>query len=195
MNRLPRPKFLYTAARVLSGAVVVALASCSFAPQRATKPSRPAPAPHYATPLSRATTVDAYEREVAERVQQASAVEVYPGRPQFFLRAVIVFQMQIDAAGRPVRVDLFRAPDKAGATALVRRARVSVRRAAPFPRPGPSLLEGGRTVALMETWLFDDDGRFRLRAASKPQETGAQALKRIHYEEIRTARLHRDPSR
>jgi len=178
MNRLPQLKSTSAAARLVAAAALIALASCSVTPPRQAKVAPP-PAPRYTTPLSRATTVSQYEREIAERVQHASAAEVYPGRPQFFLRAVIVYQLQIDGAGRLVRLDLFRAPDKPGVAELVRRARESVRHAAPFARPEPRLLGRYRTVALMETWLFDDDGRFRLRAASMPQETGAQAISQI----------------
>ncbi len=103
-------------------------------------------------------------------MQAASGAEVYEGRPQYFLRAVIVYRLEIDAHGWPVRVELYRAPDKAGARELVARAAASVRRAAPFPRPSPRLLDGAGRVGLMETWLFDDDGRFRLRAVSLPQK-------------------------
>lgn len=178
MDRLLRRTISPAAVRLAALATLAALASCSVAPPRRPPPAPP-PAPHYTTPLSRATTVGQYERVIARSVQRASATEVYAGRPQFFLRAVIVYQVQIDAAGRVTRVDLFRAPDKPGVAQLVRRARESVFRAAPFARPGPQLLGRYGTVAVMETWLFDSDGRFRLRAASNGQETGAQALEQI----------------
>ena len=95
-----------------------------------------------------------------------AAREIYAGRPQCFLRAVIVYRLEIDAPGRPVRVELYRAPQRAGTHELVARAIARVRRAAPFPR----LLGGYDTVAPMETWLFEDDRRFRLRAVSLPQK-------------------------
>ncbi|HVC11081.1 MAG TPA: energy transducer TonB [Burkholderiales bacterium] len=158
--RLPR------AARLVLAALVASLAGCSVAPPKKVSPAPPAAL----APPSSARSLAAYEREVALRVQAASAREVYAGRPQFFLRAVIVYRLEIDAAGRPVRVELYRAPQRAGTHELVARAIASVRRAAPFPRPNPRLLGGYDTVALMETWLFDDDGRFRLRAVSLPQK-------------------------
>ncbi|HVA19183.1 MAG TPA: hypothetical protein VMU55_03315, partial [Solirubrobacteraceae bacterium] len=142
--------------------LLAGLAACSVSP-----PKKLPPAP--LAPLSSARSLAEYEREVAQSVQAASAGQVYEGRPQFFLRAVIVYRLEIDATGRPVRVELYRAPERAGTSKLVARALASVRRAAPFPRPNPRLLGRYESVALMETWLFDDDGRFRLRAVSLPQ--------------------------
>ena len=157
-------------------ALAALLASCSVTPPRETKTAALPPAPKYVTPLSSARSVAQYEREIAARVQSASAGEVYPGHPQFFLRAVIVYQLQIDAEGRLVRTTLFRAPDRRGSAQLVRRALASAKRAAPFDRPSPELLGGSRTVALMETWLFNDDGRFQLRAVARSQQTADEAL-------------------
>jgi hypothetical protein len=42
-----------------------------------------------------------------------------------------------------------------------------VRQATPFPRPSLKLLNGARSVAFTESWLFDYQGRFRLRTLSQ----------------------------
>lgn len=117
-------------------------------------------------PRSNATTLAAYQREFAERVHAANPDHVFDGRPPNPLRAVIVYRAEIDASGRPVRVQLYRSP---GAPALEARAAESLRRAAPFPRPHPALLRGHGRVAFLETWLFDYEGRFRLRTLALPQ--------------------------
>ncbi|MGH8703962.1 MAG: hypothetical protein ACREUO_00930 [Burkholderiales bacterium] len=117
-------------------------------------------------PDSRAATLAAYQREVAERVHAMNASYVYEGRPPNPLRAIIVYRTEIDASGQPVRIQLYRSP---GAPELEARAAESLHRAAPFPRPRPELLRDRGRVAMMETWLFDYSGRFRLRTLSLPQ--------------------------
>lgn len=139
------------------------------APSAASKPApkevaiaRPALPP---SRYSSAATLGAYQKEFAERVHAVNAGHVYEGAPPNPLRAVIVYRTEIDASGHPVRVELFRSP---GAPRLEARAADSVRRAAPFLRPRPELLRGGR-LSFIETWLFDYEGRFRLRTLALPQ--------------------------
>lgn len=161
------PRRAAARARWVTAALLAGLAACSVAPP---KKLPPAPRPAAPAPHSSARDLSAYEREVALSLQAANAGEVYEGRPQFFLRAVIVYRIEIDASGDPVRIELYRAPQRAGTSELVKRALASIRRAAPFPRPDPRLLGRYATVAVMQTWLFNDDGRFRLRAVSLAQQ-------------------------
>jgi protein TonB len=44
----------------------------------------------------------------------------------------------------------------------------SLRSAAPLPRPDSHLLRNGQ-IEVIETWLFNDDGRFQLRTIALPQ--------------------------
>jgi protein TonB len=163
--------------KVVAWLLAAGVTSCTVAPPEPAPepaPVREAPreevavAPSAAerTMQSSALTLAAYQRELAERIHATNADRVYEGRPPNPLRAIIVYRTEIDAGGQPVRVQLYRSP---GAPELEARAAESLRRAAPFPRPRPELLRGAGRVTVLETWLFDYDGRFRLRTLALPQ--------------------------
>ena len=162
--------------------IVIFLSACSqrrSAPQ-ATPPPAPAPAPAVpataATPappppvvaMSSASTLDAYKAEVAQRIY-ASSSELSSGRPQNLLRAVIVLNVVVDRNGQPTRITIQRTP---GDPEAEQRAILSVRRAAPYPRPSNAILRGSGGVEFSETWLFNDDGRFQLRTLAQGQAGG-----------------------
>jgi protein TonB len=138
-------------------------------PQAPEPPARTAPvAP--ATPAapaapSAATTIDGYKREVAGRIHSGSAELVYEGAPPPTLRSIVVVSLVIDSAGSLASVRVVR---DNGDDVLSRAALESARRAAPYARPPSRLARGGR-LEYLETWLFRDDGRFRLRSLSEAQ--------------------------
>src|SRR5687768_12812279 len=90
---------------------------------------------------STARTVDAYKRDLAERISQVNSTKVYIGRPQALLRSVVVVRYTVDADGALVRSEIMRSnrDRETEATALT-----SLRGAAPFPKPPASLLRRGR---------------------------------------------------
>ena len=165
--------------------IALFLSACSqrrSAPQ-ATPPPAPAPAPAVPAPaatpappappapvvaMSSASTLDAYKAEVAQRIY-ASSSELSSGRPQNLLRAVIVLNVVVDRNGQPTRITIQRTP---GDPEAEQRAILSVRRAAPFPRPSNAILRGSGGVEFSETWLFNDDGRFQLRTLAQGQAGG-----------------------
>ena len=163
--------------------IVLFLSACSqrrSAPQ-ATPPPAPAPAPAVPAPaatpapppppvvaMSSALTLDAYKAEVAQRIY-ASSSELSSGRPQNLLRAVIVLNVVVDRNGQPTRITIQRTP---GDPEAEQRAILSVRRAAPYPRPSNAILRGSGGVEFSETWLFNDDGRFQLRTLAQGQAGG-----------------------
>lgn len=53
-----------------------------------------------------------------------------------------------------------------GATEFI--ALASLRKTAPFPKPAPHLLRRGQ-LELVETWLFNSDGRFQLHTIAELQ--------------------------
>lgn len=119
-------------------------------------------------PVSHSATLLDYQREVAGLLHAANPGMVYDGPPPNPLRAVVVVRAEIDALGEARRLELYRAP--AYAPWLEELVAQTVRQAEPFPRPSLKLLNGARSVAIIETWLFDYQGRFRLRALSLPQD-------------------------
>jgi periplasmic protein TonB len=117
-------------------------------------------------PVSEAGTLADYKREIAGLLQAANRGRVFEGPPPNPLRAVIVMRAEVDPLGE-ARLRVLRAPwhdpwlpDVVAQT---------VRQAEPFPPPSKKLLRGGNSVSFTETWLFDYEGRFRLRSMSQAQ--------------------------
>jgi protein TonB len=114
---------------------------------------------------STASTLHNYKEDVAQRITHVNPTKVYTGRPQALLRSVIVVKYQVDGNGNLVRSEIMRTNrDRVNeATAMS-----SLKNTAPFPKPAPHLLRQGR-VEIMESWLFNNDGRFQLRTIALPQ--------------------------
>ncbi|MGH8720364.1 MAG: hypothetical protein ACREU4_00165 [Burkholderiales bacterium] len=150
------------------------LAGCAAPGPHGVPPARMAKAyhsmPEAALPLARpsdATTLLDYQLEVARALHAANPGMVFEGPPPNPLRAVIVMRAEVDAIGGMRRLELVRAPwHDPWLEAL---ARETVRQAEPLPRPSMKLMNGAHSVTFTESWLFDYEGRFRLRTLSLPQ--------------------------
>jgi periplasmic protein TonB len=161
-------------ARRFQAVALLALAACTAPPPPVLEPQvflrvpqAAAQAPEVA--LSSARTAAEYGHQVAELLHAANIPGVFPGRPPNPLRAVIVVYVEVNRGGELVRLELYRAPDHS--PELVDEVERAWRRLGPqLPRPLPALMNGDERLAFTQTWLFDDDGRFRLRALSLPQE-------------------------
>jgi len=132
----------------------IAVAPAPPAPPQATVPKLPPPR----TPL------DAYKRDVAQRILSANAAHTFEGRPPETLQAVVVLQFTIERSGTLTGLKTLRSrhpPQEKVALA-------SVRAAAPFPAPPVALLRSSR-VEVAETWLFRDDGKFQIRSLAEGQ--------------------------
>lgn len=114
---------------------------------------------------STAPDLASYQHALAHRISQVNSLKVYAGRPQALLRSVIVVKYVIDANGNLLRSEIVRTNRIKinEATALA-----TLKSTAPFPKPAPALLKNGR-LELLETWLFNNDGRFQLRTIAEPQ--------------------------
>ena len=152
---------------------VLLVAACGAptppAPEKPAAPPRApvAPAPPQAAvptlPPPR-TPLDAYKRDVAQRILSANAAQTFEGRPPETLQAVVVLQFTIERSGTLTGLKTLRSrhpPQEKIALA-------SVRAAAPFPAPPAALLRSSR-VEVAETWLFRDDGKFQIRSLAEPQ--------------------------
>lgn len=121
--------------------------------------------PTTADGTSQADSADEYKMAVANRIVQINSIKVYIGRPQALLRSVVVVKYVVDANGSLVRSEVLRSNrDRVTETTALS----TLRGSAPFPKPSASLLKNGR-IELMETWLFNNDGRFQLRTIAEPQ--------------------------
>ncbi|WP_348091478.1 TonB family protein [Collimonas sp.] len=150
-------------ARINSGlycAAALLLAACTS--KVVEVPPLPATTPDA---TSTATTMDDYKSALAQRIVAVNSTQVYIGRPQALLRAVIVVKYYVNADGQLLRAEILRTNKdrKAEASALA-----AVRKAAPFPKPDSKFLRRGE-VEIAESWLFNDDGRFQLRSIAERQ--------------------------
>jgi protein TonB len=114
---------------------------------------------------STASTVAGYKIALANRIVQVSSTKVFIGRPQPLLRSVVVVKYVVDAEGKLLRSEILRSNRD---RVTENTALSTLRAAAPFPKPAASLMRNGR-VELVETWLFNNDGRFQLRTIAEPQ--------------------------
>jgi periplasmic protein TonB len=114
---------------------------------------------------STARTIGGYKLALANRIAQVSSTKVFIGRPQPLLRSVVVVKYSVDANGKLLRSEIMRSNRD---RTTENTALSTLRAAAPFPKPEAALLKQGK-VELMETWLFNNDGRFQLRTIAEPQ--------------------------
>lgn len=159
-------------ARRFQAVALLALAACTTPPPVLEPqvflqvPQSVAPAPEVA--VSGATSPAEYGHHVAQLLHAANVPGVFAGRPPNPLRAVIVVYVEVNGGGELVRLELFRAPEHS--PELIDEVERAWRRLGPqLPRPLPALINGGERLAFTQTWLFDYDGRFRLRTLSQPQ--------------------------
>jgi protein TonB len=147
------------------------LAGCTNAPPP--PPSRPsayverpvaAPAIAVARPSAN-MSLDRYKRLLAQHIVQTSPDKIYPGNPQAMLRSVVVVKYVIDVNGRLMHSDVLRSN---GDSVTVGTALAALRTAAPFPPPPSNLVSHG-SLEILETMLFNDDGRFQMRSIASAQ--------------------------
>ncbi len=119
-----------------------------------------------AAPLSTSNmSIERYKRVVAKQVSDSNPSKVYIGHPQAMLRSVVVVKYVLDANGSLVSTETLRSN---GDAATVATALGALRHAAPYPAPPTRLLNHGR-LEVLETMLFNDDGRFQMRSIAEAQ--------------------------
>lgn len=158
--------------KLCGGFSFLLLVSCA-SPDRPVSPPVPNKAPATATheikkeaiTTSKSRTLLDYQKELAVHISQRNSPYIYVTQPQALLRSVIVIKFVLDAQGKLLSRDILRSnKDKeTEQTALA-----SLTRAQYFPAPLSSWLRQGK-LELIETWLFNTDGRFQLRTIALPQ--------------------------
>lgn len=146
-----------------SGAAM--LAACTAPPpgrapeqsQAGAPPATPS-SPAAFAPLIPPLTLDGYKKALAERVARSST-EIFDEPMPEVLKSIVVLDITIDREGGLARVAVRRSN---GYKALEERAMDSVRRAAPFGAPAFTVRGRDGSVSFLETFLFRDDGRFRI---------------------------------
>jgi protein TonB len=132
------------------------------------KPRKATPAPKTEVLKDQAAiaaATDAYKKELAQKIAQASTDRMFAEQPQALLRSVVVLEFTVDADGKLLKSAVRRSNHDPETEAA---ALASLRDAAPLPKPPAALLNGGK-LELHETWLFNNDGRFQIRSTAQPQ--------------------------
>jgi len=119
---------------------------------------RAAAAPPPASRILPPLTLDAYKKALAEQVARSSP-DLYGEPIPEVLKSIVVLDITVDRDGRLLRVAVRRSN---GYKALEHKAMESVRRAAPFSAPAFTIRRSDGSVNFLETFLFRDDGRFRI---------------------------------
>ena len=101
--------------------------------------------------------MNGYKKEFAAHIARTSPEFTEP-MPEM-LKSVVVLEVVIDRNGGLQHVSVRRSN---GYKALENKAMESVRKAAPFPAPAVTIRRRDGTVSFLETFLFRDDGRFRI---------------------------------
>ena len=167
--------------------VTLALAGCGSPATAPPTSSGPTPAPIVTPPVQavdiapavpaspsssklrlapRDPALDDWKRVAAEKVYAVNRAQLFDGRPEHLLRAVIVVEATVDREGKVTRSKILRSP---GIASLDDVALTSLKAASPLPAPPAKLVARGPLV-FSETWLFRKDGRFQLRTLALPQE-------------------------
>ena len=105
-------------------------------------------------------TLDGYKKAFARQVAYASPETFDEPLPEM-LKSVVVLDITIDSDGRLARVLVRRSN---GYAELEKVALNSVRRAAPYASPAWTMRRSDGSVHFLETFLFRNDGRFRIRS-------------------------------
>ena len=115
---------------------------------------------------ARDPALEDWKRVAAQKVYAVNRAQLFDGRPEHLLRAVIVVEATVDREGKVTRSKILRSP---GIASLDEVALTSLKSASPLPQPPAKLVARGPLV-FSETWLFRKDGRFQLRTLALPQE-------------------------
>ncbi len=152
--------------------VLIWLAACT-SPEKVVGPVTPQKTPPVAQAeakkeviaSSKANNLAAYQKELAVHISQRNSPYIYVTQPQALLRSVIVIKFVLDAKGKLLSRDILRS-NRDKETEQI--ALASLTRAQNFPVPSTSWFRQGK-LELIETWLFNSDGRFQLRTIALPQ--------------------------
>jgi len=123
----------------------------------------PVPAERGSARTSAATTPRGYRQDGASHLYGLNAARIYKGRLPPQLYAVGVINVEIDSAGRVMRLEWLRAPKHA--PEVVAEIERTIRRAAPFPAP-----ERIGKVVYTDTWLWHKSGQFQLDTLTEGQD-------------------------
>jgi len=116
--------------------------------------------------LSRAGVSDAFHQNYAQAIYEASPEWVHDRRPQPLLRAVVVLKLKLLPDQR-WDAEIMRGNDLQ--PEMVQRALAAAKRVR-VERLPEDMRERLMRDGVIETWLFDNDGRFQVRTLARSQQ-------------------------
>jgi hypothetical protein len=133
------------------------------APVAGARPSASASAP---APAARSYgSVMDYRQAAGNAIYAANASLRSTGTLPALLRSIVVLEVEVDGNGKVALARIKRG----GADAAMNPVAIDTLRKASLPVPSRNLLNRRGTVEYMETWFFDNDGKFQLMAFNPPQ--------------------------
>lgn len=113
--------------------------------------------------VSLATDAKSYRYDGARHIYAAYADRIYKGRLPPMIHAIVVTEVDVDAAGNVRNVQMLRAPSHA--PDVTRRVREMIQKVSPLP--APARMGGTKYV---DIWLVDKSGRFQLDTLTEGQD-------------------------
>ena len=164
---LPLSRFARPALRLIPLALL--LAACAQKTP-APEPQPPLivlspPAAEVPAAPSTASNLAGYKIDVARRVYEANAEQVFTGKPPPLLRSIVVLSVVVNERGDIIGTRIFRDNGDLETRAA---ALASLKRAMPLPKPTRAVLRRGQ-VEYLESWLFRRDGKFQMRTLAEIQ--------------------------
>lgn len=124
--------------------------------------AHPAPALAAAPDASTASDAKAYRKDGAKHIYAAYRDQIYKGKLPPLIHAIVVAEVDLDAAGNVREVTMIRTPSHA--PDVTERVRQMIRAASPLPAPRRM---GG--TKYLDIWLVDKSGRFQLDTLTEGQ--------------------------
>lgn len=124
--------------------------------------AHPAPALAAAPDASTASDAKAYRKDGAKHIYAAYRDQIYKGKLPPLIHAIVVAEVDLDAAGNVREVTMIRTPSHA--PDVTERVRQMIRAASPLPAPKRM---GG--TKYLDIWLVDKSGRFQLDTLTEGQ--------------------------
>jgi periplasmic protein TonB len=137
----------------------VATVSAPAAPRTAATSEAPAAR---AAKVSMASTPKAYRVDGAKHLYAVYADRIFKGKLPPLMHAVVVTEVELDAAGNVREIQMVRVPSHA--PEVVVKVREMIRAASPLP--APQRMGGTRYT---DVWLVDKSGRFQLDTLTEGQ--------------------------
>lgn len=110
-------------------------------------------------------TIDTYKLGVARHILRSNLGYTFDGHLPPMLPAIVVLQLSVDRAGKPIDVLVQRSRNDLATQIAV----ASIRRSGNLPPPCGLIVEHLGTVTFSETFLFNGQYQFQLRSLADPQ--------------------------